>query len=563
MKDKIKTFFKNEKLISYVIIILMAIATCIPLFSKHMNILQDDGIQHIYRLTGTYSSLQEKNMFPNIMSGFCNGFGYSWNIFYSPLTAYLPLIFKIFIPSFVVLLKIFMFLTILLSGIFMYKLVYKISNSNIASVLSACIYIIAPYHLTDLYSRIAIAELASFMFLPLVFLGLYNLLNDNKKTYYLSIGAIGLMLSHNVITLYTAIFCLIYLIINYKKINFKLVRKLLIHVLVIVLCTSFYWLPLLEHYFSTTYEVFVQGRMYSNSVINQSKLELLDLLVNKPWGMNFHIGIPVILGIIFFAVYLKKIDKRYKKDVIIFLIFGIFSIIMSLRIFPFEYLPDFLKMIQFTWRMHEFASFFLSIVAGITISIFIKENNNRLFLVSIFIIINWLVLMLSLNCYTNETFKEEQFLQPVPVDSSTGRVHAGCATFEYLPKKAFSNLDYLKQRSKHAIILDGIASIQYEEKEGTKMSFKVNNIDATSSLKIELPYIYYLGYNAKVTDENGNVSNLEIRESDKGFCMIEIFNMKSCEVKIDYTGTNLMKISYLTTILGIFMLLFYFIKFAI
>ena len=58
----------------------------------------DDGIQHICRLMGTYQSLQEGQT--KIMSNFCNGFGYSWNIFYSPLTALLPLIFKFIGASF-------------------------------------------------------------------------------------------------------------------------------------------------------------------------------------------------------------------------------------------------------------------------------------------------------------------------------------------------------------------------------------------------------------------------------------------------------------------------------
>ena len=157
---------------SYFIILVVATFCCIPLFSKYMNIAIDDGIQHICRLIGTASSINEGQLFPVIMSEFCNGFGYSWNLFYSPLTAYIPLIFSLFTNSYVICLKLFIFLTMLLSGIFMYKLVYRITNNHIASVLSAIIYITTPYHLTDLYNRMAIAELASFMFLPIIFLGI-------------------------------------------------------------------------------------------------------------------------------------------------------------------------------------------------------------------------------------------------------------------------------------------------------------------------------------------------------------------------------------------------------
>ena len=120
MKNNIKQILqkyilKNDKSLSYVIIFIITLLTCIPLFSKYIDISADDGIQHICRLIGTHASLKEGGLFPVVMSKFCNGFGYSWNIFYSPLTAYVPLIFKIFTNSYLVCLKVFMFLTMFLS----------------------------------------------------------------------------------------------------------------------------------------------------------------------------------------------------------------------------------------------------------------------------------------------------------------------------------------------------------------------------------------------------------------------------------------------------------------
>ena len=153
-----KKILKNKNILSYLIIFFVSIFLSIPLFSKYMNITIDDGIQHIYRLVGTNNSIIEcfknGNIFPVIISNFCNEFGYSWNIFYSPLTAYIPLIFKIFTNSYILSLKIYIWLSVFLSGIFMQKLVKNISKSDIASVISAIIYMSAPYHLTDIYTTI-------------------------------------------------------------------------------------------------------------------------------------------------------------------------------------------------------------------------------------------------------------------------------------------------------------------------------------------------------------------------------------------------------------------------
>ena len=132
MKTKVKT-----KLIDYGIILIFAIIASIPLLNQDFNIYGDDGIQHIARLMGTTQSIKEGQIIPVIMSNFCNGFGYSWNIFYSPLTASFPLIFSIFTNSFELILKLFIILVAFLSGISMYEFVSKISKNRYKNVLLA------------------------------------------------------------------------------------------------------------------------------------------------------------------------------------------------------------------------------------------------------------------------------------------------------------------------------------------------------------------------------------------------------------------------------------------
>lgn len=551
MKNKIIKFFDNKKTVSYIIVILASICICIPLFFKNIDISRDDGIQHICRIIGTHQSIKQTGLFNPIMSNFCNGFGYGWNIFYSPLTAYLPLIFKLIVKSYVLTLKLFMFSTILLSGIFMYKLVYSISKSYKASIISSVIYMCTPYHLTDLYNRIAIAELASFMFLPILFIGIYDLFyKKGKKSYYISIGATGLIISHNVIAVFTAIFCLIYVLLHYRKLQNKdIIKKLVLNFIVIILATSFYWIPLLQHYFASTYEVFVPGRMFQNNTLISSKLSLLDLFFTKHFGMIFHIGLPTIIGITLLALYRKKVSIKYKKTLVIFLIFGLVSIVMTLKIFPFEHFPNFLKMIQFGWRMLEFSSFFLSIVAGIGIAMFLnsKLKKSLKILITVILVI-YTIILLKDSIFTVEIpFNEENYITPVPVTNLTGRIHAGLASFEYLPKKAFENRSYIEERPNDVVVLSGNANISDIKKENTNLTFKIENV--TENTELELPYIYYLGYNAKIINENGSMQTLKIEESNKGFCKIKVSNIKIAQIEIKYAGTFLMKVSYIITLI--------------
>ena len=103
-----KIFMNNKTFIASLFIIITSILISIPIFNPDFNMQFDDGIQHICRLIGTEQSINEGQPIPVIMSNLCNGFGYSWNLFYSPVTSYLPLIFRIFTKSYEMCLKLFL-----------------------------------------------------------------------------------------------------------------------------------------------------------------------------------------------------------------------------------------------------------------------------------------------------------------------------------------------------------------------------------------------------------------------------------------------------------------------
>lgn len=378
---------------------------------------------------------------------------------------------------------------------------------------------------------------------------MYDLFHrKNKKPYNIIIGAVGLVLTHNVMAVYTAIFCAVYLLIHYKKITTETIKKIAICIILILLCTSFYWIPLFEHMLATNYEVFLPQRMYKDNTLISSKLSISDLFFTKHFEMNFHIGFAILVGMLLAFCYRKKIPKRYKEPVKIFIIFGLVSIVMTLKLFPFEYLPNSLKMIQFTWRMMEFASFFFSIVSGFGFAYFMNKNPKKEMYIVIFLMIYMCISLIFAKHSVEIPFNEENYLTPIPVTSSTGRVHAGCASFEYLPQKAFKNRKYIEQRLDEVILLDGNADISNITKEGTNLSFEIKGV--SQNLKLELPYIFYLGYSARIEKEDGTKEDLEVTESDNGFCMITIQDIDKGKITISYEGTTWMKISHILTFLG-------------
>ena len=183
MKEKIKDLRYG------LIILIVAIIVSIPLCWKNFNYYNDDGIQHIARGYLTSQAMKNGESF-TVLSRLENGFGYSWDLFYGPLSSFSVAVIGNIFNNIVVGYKIVLFLGMLLSGIAMYHFAKKVTDDKNVGLLASILYMVMPYHLTDMYIRGSLGEFLSFIFIPVVFLGLYNLLHEEKKDWLLVIGAV-------------------------------------------------------------------------------------------------------------------------------------------------------------------------------------------------------------------------------------------------------------------------------------------------------------------------------------------------------------------------------------
>ena len=259
------------------------------------------------------------------------------------------------------------------------------------------------------------------------------------------------------------------------------------------------------------------------------------------------------------------------------LVSGIISCVMTLRIFPFENLPSTLKMLQFSFRMLEFSSLFFAFVAGINMYVVFKKFKLKYIFIILGVMCALTLTFMGKAKYI-ENYNEQRLIDTVPVTAETGRVHAGCASFEYLPSKAFEKRSYIETRNQDAIVLEGNARIENAKKENSKMSFNVLKneqlvtSDATDDLnekvdeehvtdnliKIELPYIYYPGYNATIE----NVGSVQTYETENGFVGITIPNIEgeNLKVNVEYSGTFIMTFTKIISTIGACLFLFYILR---
>lgn len=585
MKNFIK---RNKKHIIYIgLIIIIGLILSIPLLNEKLNVLRDDGVQHIIRIKETAECIKNLES-TKIYNNLCNGFGYSWDIFYGNFTSFIPATIYLIVGSEITAFKIFLSLLLILSGISMYISTYKMFKKHEISIIASVIYMCAPYHLNDLYMRYSVGEFASFIFIPLVFAGLHSIIKNKEESNIISIendierenkieneskiktkkynkhknndfimliiGAVGLIITHILSTVITAIFAVIYLLINFKELkNIQKIKKILLSLLLILMISSYFWIPMFENTLNTKYEVYEENKMSTVESVNAQRVDFKDLISNKDNFQIHEIGLVTIALVILTLYSIRKVDKENKKIFITFLVFGILSILMTTKLIDWSGVPESFLIIQFPWRMLEFSTYFLSIVASISFCSTIK--NVRLIDVLYIVIIT---VLLTAIFKDRLDYSEEKVENPsigIVHENSRYGTNAGAAKFEYLPKKAYDNLEYIAQRQDLIYVLSGSANIEDEEKnvKTLKATIKCNS----DNLVLELPYIYYLGYSAYVDGEK-----VDIYESENGFLMLSLNteNKDTINLEVKYTGTVLDNLSKIISITGICLLLFILIK---
>lgn len=559
---KIKNILVNKELKNYYIIIVIAFFICSLLLIGYPQ--GQDTVYHISRTVGTETALKQGQILPLISSNFVNGFGYSWNIFYPPLPNYLMMIIKLITHSYVKALNILIFLTVAISGMLMYNFMKKVTKSENIGLLGAILYMLAPYRLVDIYIRGALGEVMAFMFLPLVFHGLYNILEcGGKRNYLLTIGAVGLLLSHNISTLLAVIVCIIYLIFNIKKIfNIKVVKILAINSIFIIGIVLFFYAPMLQNKNATNYAVFNELKN-SGELLHDHSVYTYQLLFGKmqyEWSysldnpnsqnldMCFAIGLTLMIPVIFTPFVYRKIDSGKRRMYLITVIMGIFFLILTTPIIPWNKLPSVIYFIQYPYRFLLIATFLLSIIAAINISKLTEKIEIKTIMLYTMIALIYITPLLQeaqiLKGFNWKEFYEIEYLQ------ENQRFSKFCATYEYLPSKAYNNKNYIAKRGNEPILEDGDAEVFNVSRENLSIKFNIDNV--TENSKIELPFIYYQGYTATI-----NGKKINITESDNGFIQIEIESGQRGVVNVKYEGTTLYKISMIISFISIIGLIIY------
>ena len=494
---------------------LISVAIVTPIFGEGIYFLSHEFLQVPQRIIETQNAFQSGQWPPAVLPNVVSGLGSGWYIFYPPLAYWA--VYALFALGFSMLsaIKISYVLMFILSGVSMYACLSRMGYATNAAGIGGALYLSAPYHLIDLYVRNAYAETFSFVWIPLIFLGLWDIFRgDGRNAWVLALGFAGVALSHLITAFYSLIFALIFAILMLLKYPHILKTRIFwrsigLSIGLTILLIAFFVVPFIEHAQLGIYAAFDPALKAEFAVLPDivhgfaaplKNIFRLDLSLahdifgargyqyqgpQMPYNLGIHLLVFAVLGL-----YLG----RDRFEVWLFLALLFLSVFAMTQWMPWETLPGIFSVIQFPWRLLLFASFFCVVVATHFfdgVSRLRPSQSSLVFLAAaiglFFYLYCALVTVTPTRIAQGAWLLEDQFHRR---GANGGAEHLP-SNFRKMLAANTSEIDATMQR---ANILQGDGNFANYQRKGTNHTFELQGKYPNEAMRIQLPAVYYLGY---------------------------------------------------------------------
>lgn len=527
---------KTKDIKIYLLFLIFAIFSILLQIKYPQLTLRSDGSFQLSRVQEIFENLKDGSFFTFIATHTFNHSGVANFIFYPSVFLY-PMAFLRFIfkplQSFYIWYGIFVFLTLSISFFSM----KEFSKDRKKALVFSLLYTFAGYHIYLGIGNYVLGEFIAYTFIPLAFLGFYEVfLGDNSKYLTLSIGMSLILYSHflSVILVSSIMGVLGLLLLCLKKVNKLKVRIIsLIKSIGLFIALSLWILvPFIKAFFTnnvlTPYKTFTfistPTQMLSNSINN---------VITKPSTIG-----PLLLLILLIGI----LTVKHLGKVSVFYFLGLIIFICATTLVPWIILRNisiFVKVfgiIQFPFRLLSYAILFLSIYGSYMIIDCLKNNIHKFMLISLSLFtmmfylsaIGYQVHENNINVSKNYLEKKDgkKLVEEKGIDNNNYNYifnySPETGSTDYFPK---NSLSYTKQIERKYIIINGKktkANVQYYP---NKFTFKIKTTNAKNVIK--LPVLKYkdtmIKLNGKLIKDNNNNGIVDIISNKKGVNTITVY----------------------------------------
>jgi len=474
--------------------------------------------------------------------------------FYAPLPYYIGSVIHTFKINFLDTAKVLYALGFVFSFFAMYLLGKEIWGKT-GGLISAFIYLYAPYRALDVYVRGDLSESWVFIFFPLIFLGALKLSKsvNGKNIALLAFSLAGLFYTHNVMTmLMIPFFGIFILFIYWRDKEFKKIWPIIYSSLLGVGIGASFLLPAFfeKGYIQTQHLTggyfdfrahFVETRQFFSTFWGYGASTWLG-----EDGMSFQLGIIqwIMLGLVL-AISVINI-KNFKKDKSlhlagVFIGLFLFSLFLQHNKSTFIWLKiPLLQFVQFPWRFMAFSTFFAALIVGYLGKIAEKRRYLSLgILVILLIIVNYNYFRPE--SYYNDSIDAHYTAQVFQTDDKMPK--------DYLPI-------WVKLRKEEKIltplITSGIAEITSYVSNSDSASF---TLDVQKESTVEVPITYFPGWRVKLNNKN-------IKPNDPGELGLINFTAQTgtYNVAVNFNNTPLRTIGNILSLVSAVIVVYFILK---
>lgn len=531
-------FYKHR--FFYISLSAVLAAYIIPLLFVRLP-LGHDIYFHLTRIKGLADELEMGHFPVRIYSTIFYNYGYAAPLFYGDWLLYFPALLVVAGMNLVTAYKTFICVCFILAALSMYFSGKVIFGDKRAACVASVLYSLSTYIGTDALIRHANGEFQSFIFLPIAFAGLYDIVfNEGKRWILLPLGMCGVLVTHTLTAVLTVFFFLVFVLVFIRKFiqKPKKVLYILASVGVFMLLSASFLFPMLEQMQSNKFlatdgtSASRYGSLEFRSMPTVFSLFWIFNTYESPWFIPQGVGFVILFLVSLFVVFYKKAKSAQAYA---FLGLALLALFMTSRCFPWEYLQDLCGVLQFPWRIMLFAAFFIALFGGAVIQKLSDAEYRGVYVLA--------VVLLSAVGVTATLFSRYHSALTLADYSNDNNIGINIGLGEYLPTKTDKSMLTVYQST--AFCSNNYANVDYTYENGCfTLHFSKNDEDNTY---FDVPLIMYKGYKATLETENG-ISEVPLTYGENNRVRVYVGSEKAGTIKVWYEGTIVQKISFIVSL---------------
>lgn len=533
----------------------------LPYIFKDFLGIEHDTFFHVSRIEQLSNAIKNGNFLPAIYPYENNNYGYASPLFYSDLFLILPALLHLCGLSLAFCYKCIVFIASFISIYTMILFTSHLTKKRSITWISGCAYLFSNYRITDIYVRGALGEIFAFSFLPLMLLGLYQIIEEERYSFFtLTFSLTCLALSHNLTFLFASVLCAILVILSIPKLTKEKILCISISILLAFLLSCFFTLPMIEQLHSQSFIVDYYGQ---SSDLSSHSMNLWQYFVNQTIfgysGNQYDASMTMTVNIGWFLTFVPITYFFVKKKdsfILKMLIIGYICLLLSSSLLPWDVIP--LKIIQFPWRFNTLAMVLLSVPSAIGISnLFHKKSIQICILIAlcgecIYHVIPAFDRTFGITSQTTwQDVLDGKLCDPY---YSAYYVRVELAGGDYLP---LNSPDFRGRSSSIKDVSGQDLNISYSIDYDT-ITFDTDTLEY--DMQVVMPKTWYQGYTVYQI-KDGKQTKITCNANNES--MVTFYAQKDCTYIVTYEDTPLRKICLCISFISIFVWLILMKKFSI